>query len=668
MIGYDVETFKIVHSVAPEVVCCAFWDGEQRLLLNKIEGLQRLKGLLRAGEHIVAHNAQFDMISSILGDWELLKEVGKAYAEGRIHCTKIREIMLNTADIGTRGEYLGMVSGTEKGLSKSSLGGCVWNYLNVDLSDDKHGTDSWRLRYAELADIPINRWPIDAKSYALEDAVYALKVYEAQKERNAAVLVDARRQAYAEFVLQMMASVLGVGVNVRKIGHTRKALMKEHDKALALCGDLYTEAEKEPRGVKKNTQKVTEMFERAWEILEYDEPALYTSKGKLSTSENSRRLMFKLIEQAAQNGRSFTNRILGRAEKDELAKIFERVSAMVETDQKWSFTNNFIKGLEKAKAMPDSRVRYSYQGLKATGRTSSSKPNLQNLPRKGGVRACIKPREGYIFAICDYSNAEMRTLAQQLLTEGIQSELAREYIKDPMFDPHLYAAHKMWNIQEAESITFDQAKEMLAEGNKKLKNLRTLAKILNFGLAGGLSYTTFVNYARGFGVNLTLEESKKLCNQWVVVYPEMVDYFESRKRLYWTDDEMEKRVLTFPVSGRQRYLSRYTVACNTPFQGIAADGAKEALIQVWEECMSAEGPLSGCYPILFVHDEIVLEVPENIEKADAAAKRLGDLMVQGMEIHTPSIPAVAVPCLSKVWTKDAESEIGEDGLLSVYQG
>jgi DNA polymerase I-like protein with 3'-5' exonuclease and polymerase domains len=148
----------------------------------------------------------------------------------------------------------------------------------------------------------------------------------------------------------------------------------------------------------------------------------------------------------------------------------------------------------------------------------------------------------------------------------------------------------------------------------------------------------------------------------------MVDYFESRKRLFWNDDEMEKRVLTFPVSGRQRYLSRYTVACNTPFQGIAADGAKEALIKVWEECMSAEGPLSGCYPILFVHDEIVLEVPEDIEKADAAAKRLGELMVQGMEIHTPDIPAVADACLSKVWTKDAESEIGEDGLLSVYQG
>ena len=75
--------------------------------------------------------------------------------------------------------------------------------------------------------------------------------------------------------------------------------------------------------------------------------------------------------------------------------------------------------------------------------------------------------------------------------------------------------------------------------------------------------------------------------------------------------------------------------------------------------------------MLFVHDEIVLEVPydestQAHRDASAAAYRLRDVMVEGMQRHTPDIPAVAEPCLSREWTKDAESDVLDGGLLSIY--
>jgi hypothetical protein len=132
-----------------------------------------------------------------------------------------------------------------------------------------------------------------------------------------------------------------------------------------------------------------------------------------------------------------------------------------------------------------------------------------------------------------------------------------------------------------------------------------------------------------------------------------------------------ERTYLFRVSNRARYLRKYTVGCNTPFQGISADGAKEAVIQAFQECyFMKKSPLYGCKPIMFVHDEIVLECPyEDTEagraSASKAAMRLSTVMEQCMERYTPDVPAVAEPTLSMHWTKDAESDI-IDGVVQVW--
>jgi len=84
-----------------------------------------------------------------------------------------------------------------------------------------------------------------------------------------------------------------------------------------------------------------------------------------------------------------------------------------------------------------------------------------------------------------------------------------------------------------------------------------------------------------------------------------------------------------------------------------------------------KSPLYGSKPILFVHDEIVLETkhdgsPESHKRCSDAARRLQVIMEKCMEVYTPNIPAIAEPTLTTKWVKDAESDILEDGLIDIW--
>jgi hypothetical protein len=105
---------------------------------------------------------------------------------------------------------------------------------------------------------------------------------------------------------------------------------------------------------------------------------------------------------------------------------------------------------------------------------------------------------------------------------------------------------------------------------------------------------------------------------------------------------------------------------------VSADGAKSAVIETFKECYFIKSsPLYGSKPILFVHDEIVLETKhdgsaESHQRCSEAARRLQTIMEQQMEIYTPNIPAIAEPTLTTKWVKDAESDILEDGLIDIW--
>jgi hypothetical protein len=712
LVGFDIETFFIVNQVAPQPVCVSLYVDGKRELYKASEGAARLKQLLTDERvDLVAHNANFDLISLSVFDLQLFKMFFNAMKQGRVYCSKLAEILLNTADPACEGHarvnvFIDRGEDYERGrwlpVSSNALVGCAYKYLGVDLSGDKDS--DLRLSYGELVDVPLDQWSQAAKDYAEGDAQYTHDVLVAQYERGAQLaerigvnpLDDLARQTCAEYVLQLSSTVLGVQVDVDRIDEAVEGLMTAHDEGIetAVLYGLYKPTKNE-RGYSAVNAQVQTLLQRAVDIVGIDHPT--TSAGKLTTNKTAMSTLYDAIDYALSYKRNLDHKApLSPLDVAELAGIQAAFKSREASETAWKAKRTFLDALRGAALNPDSRLRYKYNGLMETGRTSSSSPNLQNIPRKGAARSCIKPRAGHIFIIADYSNAELRTLAQAHLNEGRASRLATEYQRNPHFDPHLFMAVRILG-----GMTYDEGLAVLSDKAhpqyKTLKEKRQLSKIANFGYAGGLGAEQFIDYAKGYGTRLTVDEATVLRDQWLETWVEMGDYFEQRgamlreaeehdllervealtstgkaRRSKYVNDRDWSCVYHFKSSNRVRYLRKFTIACNTPFQGIASDGAKDALIDVFSECFfDRTSPLFKCKPVLFVHDEIVLEVPfdgsaQAHSNASAAAFRLRDLMVDGMQRHTPDVPAVAEPCLSYEWTKDAESDVLDNGLLSIY--
>ncbi len=713
LVGFDIETFFIVNQVAPQPVCVSLYSQDKgRELYKAHDGAARLKELLNdPAVDLVAHNANFDLISMSVFDLNLFRAFMDALKAGRVYCSKLAEILLNTADPACEGHARVNVfidrgedydTGRWLPVSSNALVGCAYKYLGVDLSGDKDS--DLRLSYGTLVDTPLDQWSQAARDYAEGDAQYTHDVLLAQRQRGVQLaariganpLDDLGRQTFAEYVLQMSSTVLGVQVDVDRIDEAVAGLMTAHDESIetALTYGLY-KVTKNERGVSTVNAQVQTLLRRALDLVGIDHPQ--TSAGKLTTNKTAMSTLYDAIDYALSYRRNLDHKApLSDQDVAELAGIQSAFKSREAAESSWKAKRTFLDALRGAALNPDNRLRYKYNGLMETGRTSSSSPNLQNIPRKGAARSCIKPRAGHIFIIADYSNAELRTLAQAHLNEGRASRLATEYQRNPQFDPHLFMAVRILG-----GLTYDDGLQVLNDKAhpqyKALKEKRQLSKIANFGYAGGLGAEQFIDYAKGYGTRLTSEQASTLREQWLDTWVEMRAYFEQRgemlreaeasdllervdaltntgkaRRSKHVSDKDWGCVYTFKSSGRARYLRKFTIACNTPFQGIASDGAKDALVNVFSECLlDTSSPLYACKPVLFVHDEIVLEVPFDGTgrahiKASAAALRLRDIMVTGMQQHTPDIPALADPCLSYEWTKDAESITLDNGLLSIY--
>lgn len=704
VIGFDTETWRIENGVMPKPVCYTFFElGKgQPEIYNDVDGNAHLKKLLLDDSvHIIAQNAAFDFTVASQFDRSVMALAARAYRKGRIHCTKIRQIMLTCADTwndGTMDYFVGGLSG--KAASINALDGMVKFYFDLDISASKTGAGAWRTRYRELDGIPVDLWDREARDYAMSDAVYAATVFIAQEATaqdlnkrlrkyapHVDVLGDSMRQAYSAFVLNYMSSSCGIKVDEGRVANARKAAVELHNKIIpeAIKFGMYVSSPKDNRKVKMQRGVHRKLFARAMDLLHRNnDPIHFSSKTQqVSTSQQSREALFKEIEYALVANMTARGKVLTPLAIQELAVIHNLLRMCADADKLWKEVSTFISAVEGGCLNPDNRLRYSMQGLVATGRTSSSKPNLQNLPRNGAVRSCIEPDEGYVFLICDYSAAEFRTLGQINEDEAGKgsSEIARQYRLNRHFDPHLYAAAKMWEIENRKTLPFEEAVKIYADDKhalyKDLKKKRQLAKILNFGLAGGLTEAGFVTYARGYGVELTLEESSNLVSTWTAVWTEMAGYFERRKMKYhrngfgsdFSDPDDDTRVYVFARDNRARFCESFTVACNTPFQGMAASGIKEAMLNIFEECFfKKSSPLFGSYPVLMVHDEIVLETPnKDIEHVRRAAARFSELMVAGMEKFTPDVPAEADVAVSTRWTKDAKAARDEDGKLLIWE-
>jgi DNA polymerase-1 len=174
------------------------------------------------------------------------------------------------------------------------------------------------------------------------------------------------------------------------------------------------------------------------------------------------------------------------------------------------------------------------------------------------------------------------------------------------------------------------------------KEQRQLAKSLNFGLQFGMGARGFRDYARDhYGVDLTLEQAQEYRSAFFRTYPGLAAWHGRVGQS--GDGPVETRTL---MGRRRQQVVRFTEKLNLPVQGSGADGLKLALALLWER--RAECP--GAFPVLVVHDEIVVECSEG--HAGPVADWLKRAMLDGMRPLIDPVPVEVEVKVGKTWGGD----------------
>ncbi|BEM89657.1 DNA polymerase I [Serratia surfactantfaciens] len=261
------------------------------------------------------------------------------------------------------------------------------------------------------------------------------------------------------------------------------------------------------------------------------------------------------------------------------------------------------------------RVHTSYhQAVTATGRLSSSDPNLQNIPVRNEegrrIRQAFIAPEGYRIVAADYSQIELRIMAHLSQDEGLLKAFAEGK------DIHRATASEVFGVP-LDKVTSEQ---------------RRSAKAINFGLIYGMSA---FGLARQLGI--PRGEAQRYMDLYFERYPGVLDYMER------TRQQASEQGYVSTLDGRRLYLpdvrssngmrrkAAERAAINAPMQGTAADIIKRAMIEVDAWLQGQEKPLVRA--IMQVHDELVFEVHESV--IDEASQRIRQLMEGSMTLAVP---------------------------------
>lgn len=261
------------------------------------------------------------------------------------------------------------------------------------------------------------------------------------------------------------------------------------------------------------------------------------------------------------------------------------------------------------------RVHTSYhQAVTATGRLSSSDPNLQNIPVRNDegrrIRQAFIAPEGYRIVAADYSQIELRIMAHLSQDEGLLKAFAEGK------DIHRATASEVFGVP-LDKVTGEQ---------------RRCAKAINFGLIYGMSA---FGLARQLGI--PRGEAQRYMDLYFERYPGVLDYMER------TRQQASEQGYVSTLDGRRLYLpdvrssngmrrkAAERAAINAPMQGTAADIIKRAMIEVDAWLQGQEKPLVRA--IMQVHDELVFEVHESV--LEEASQRIRQLMEGSMTLAVP---------------------------------
>lgn len=589
--------------------------------------------------------------------------------------------------------------------SPIKIGYSLKDLVKRHLREDLEKKDTFRLKYHTVRNIPIEQWPKAAIEYAKLDVEPLFKIFDKQEE-HAHMLKDQFRQVRADVALQL-ASAWGVRTDRKTVEEIDKRTEAEYKLLRKELEDLDLVR----KGAGSRNTKLAKAL--LMEHLPFEQQKLtktgylkavaeFTRREKLA-EKNKQRFNEDVVE--AEVKKHFIDQGYISLDEDSCESSghpalikYARYGSVIKLRS--TFVNAMWGGVRKP-------LQPYYLVLVETGRTSCSSPNLQQCPREPGIRECVVPRDGHVFVGADYDKAELVSLAETCIEFVGYSRLGDRLIDG--FDPHLDLGAQILGIPYAKAE--EQKKlggKLVGELSRKLdipfkfpskvdlptgtdyfeavwdhvcstygvklskiqlqilKDLddtawsRQMSKAGNFGFPGGLGPETFVEYAKkSYGVILTIEEAIELRRVWHQQWPEMRDYFRFINELL---DGGEGYVIQ-PISERYRGGVTYTQCCNGFFQMRTADGAKAACWEVTKrQFTKPASALYGSHLVVFVHDELILETPE--ERAHEVGQELSRVMVEQFQRFHPNMKKAvkASPVAMRYWSKEAKP-IYENGRL-----
>ena len=640
LVAIDTETFLIEPGIqAPEVVCASIATGddpEGSAIVLPIDDAAPIIREIFADPNatVVGANTAFDvecLLRQGVIDW---RTVANAYEANRVLDVALIE---RIAEIGG--------STIRKDLSLASLA----RYYGVP-ELDKHGIAildgverEVRLSYCYLKGRPIETWPEPFIKYAAEDAIATVTVAKRQLVRfpniNISDVADLGRKA---LWLRVIANY-GMTPDPDRVADLESLTNDQIEVLGALARDM---------GFVRDDGTRDMAAIRAAIMAAYDGAPPMTEEKRGRTS-----------------AKPFVPQV--KTSKDVLQESGDPVlEAFAEYAEWLSVKNKDLEYLRKP-------VIHTKFGIADTTRTTSSKPNLQNLRRQskarcecgaivdtkdkccggarvslGGIRECFVPRDGYLFVACDHGGLELATLAQCCVTLLGLHDMAGKLNRGE--DLHSHVGAEMLGVQYPDFVA--------RKNEPEFANARNCGKIVNFGCPGGMSAPTLVHFAKySYGVTISESFAYELVEHWRRANPDGVEFLAYVKRRLKVGDRFAVRI---PGTTIDRRGITYCSACNCHFQGLGA--ALEGAVG-WRLLQKHRDPndiLSVCIPVMFIHDEFLWEVPDGLHTE--AAEEIRRTMIDAAQPYLPDVRIDAEPSAMVRWSKFAKCKHGPTGELLVF--
>jgi DNA polymerase-1 len=430
-------------------------------------------------------------------------------------------------------------------------------------------------KYSSFSDVPID----EAAQYAAEDALLAMELRELLFEK---LKDEGLNKLYFDIEMPL----------------------------------IYVLADMEDAGIMIDENKIAGLSKELERELYIIETRIYTLAGEkfnINSPLQLRKILFDKLGLKPLK-KTKTGYSTGMDVLEELSKTHELPGEILNYRTLYKLKTTYIDAFPKLINSRTGKIHTSFnQTVTATGRLSSSEPNLQNIPVRGEwgtrIREVFIADKGCVLISADYSQVELRILAHISNDSGLINAFRSD------IDIHTKTASELFNIPK-ESVT---------------ENMRRIAKTVNFGVVYGIS-----PFGLSDALGIPPKEAAAYIEQYFKKHPGVKDYMENTIK-----KAIECGFVT-TLMGRKRPVPEINstnanirqqaerLAINTPIQGSAADLIKIAMINIYKKL--AEKALKARI-LLQIHDELLLEVPE--KETDIIKQLVKHEMENAMSLSVP---------------------------------